>query len=147
WWGLVAGLGEGFFSIRSQPWVWHDVLRAATIFEPVLFFAVPLIAVLIRPRLTLNKEALLKINFVFAGLTLLDWARVAWPLEQFAIAALGAVAAAAVVAFLLSTVDFWIRKLQRRALPLLLILAIWAIVAVPIKQHRHESRELARLIP
>jgi len=131
--------------MRSQPWVWQDVFRAATFFEFFLFTALPVCVVLLRPSIKLNREALLKINFAFAALTVLDWSRIAWPLESFPIPALGAVAAAAVLAFVFSIRTFWTVKWQRWSLPLLIVAALWCIIAVPIKQNRHERRERGRL--
>ncbi|HEV2117050.1 MAG TPA: sulfatase-like hydrolase/transferase [Terriglobales bacterium] len=142
WWGLLTALGEGYV---APTYIWHDLMRAGVEVEPGLFLIAALILIAFKRRLRLGRDDLMQTTFLFSGLTVFAClSRSPWA-PPVLIALLTATAVASLLAF------FWFLRgpalvtWQKRSLPLLLLLALWCVVVFPIKQRRHEQRDLARL--
>jgi arylsulfatase A-like enzyme len=142
WWGLLTALGEGYI---APTYIWHDLMRAGVEVEPGLFIIAVLILIACKRRLRLGRDDLMQATFLFSGLTVFAClSRSPWAPPVF-VALLVAVAAASLLAFLWFLWGASLVRGQKRTLPLLLLLALWCLVGFPIKQRRHEQRDLARL--
>jgi arylsulfatase A-like enzyme len=142
WWGLLTGLGEGFL---APSYIWHDLMRAGVEVEPLLFLGVALVVAGLKRGRSLSREDLMQASFVFSGLTVFAClSRSPWA-QPVLIALLITVAAASLLAFLWFLRGPVLVHWQKRSLPVLLLLALWCIFGFPIKQRRHENRDLARL--
>src|SRR5438477_9475492 len=79
WWGLVAGLGEGIAAWYAQSYIWHDLLRAAVMVEPILFVAVPLLVLAVDRGRLITRAELMRATLLFCALALFDWMSRATP--------------------------------------------------------------------
>jgi len=142
WWGLLTGLGEGWL---ASSYIWHDLTRAGVQTEPLLFaaMAVALVA-FIRGR-GVNRSGLVRFTCLFSALSL--FAMISRGIAALVppLALLAAIAGAAIVSLAWYVAGPAALQWQKRSLPVLLLLALWCALGFPVKQRRHETRELARL--
>jgi arylsulfatase A-like enzyme len=142
WWGLAAGLGEGFL---AHSYIWRDLLRAGVEFEPLLFVAVALVVIALKRGVFQNSADLMQATFLFSGLALFACITRAETETTPLIVLLVSVAAASLVGFLSF---LWGRSMlwwQKRSVPILVLAALWCIIVFPIRQQLHERRDVARL--
>ena len=141
WWALLTGLGEGYL---AATYIWRDLMRAGVEVEPLLFVGVALLVIGLRRGRWFSREDLTQVTFLFSGLTVFAcFSR--WLAPPVIIALLATIPVAALLAFAWFLIAPTLVSWQKRSLPLLLLLSLWCLVAFPIKQRLHESRELARL--
>ncbi|HKW26459.1 MAG TPA: sulfatase-like hydrolase/transferase [Terriglobales bacterium] len=143
WWGLLTGLGEGYL---LNSYIWRDLMRAGVEIEPLLFLGLALLLIAFQRRRTLSHDELVRSTFLFSGLTLfacLSRSPFAYP--SVIINLLITVACASLLAFAWFLRGPFLLRWQKRTLPILLGLALWCMIAFPIKQRIHERREIAKL--
>src|SRR5947208_972630 len=97
WWGLAAGLGEGFL---AHSYIWRELLRAGVEFEPLLFVAVALVVIALKRGVFQNSADLMQASFLFSGLALFACITRAETETTALIVLLVSVAAASLVGFL-----------------------------------------------
>ena len=142
WWALLTGLGEGFL---APTYIWRDLMRAGVEVEPLLFLGVALLVIGLKRGRSFSREDLMQVTFLFSGLAVfacLSRSALALPV-LIALLATVPVAALLGLAWLLRGRS--LVRWQKRSLPVLLALALWCLFGFPIKQQRHENRDLARL--
>ena len=143
WWGLLTGLGEGYL---LNSYIWRDLMRAGVEIEPLLFLAVALVIMALQHRRTLSHDDMVRSTFLFSGLTLFAClSRSPFALPVVIIDLLIAVAGASLLAFAWFLRGTFLLCWQKRTLPVLIVLALWCMIAFPIKQRLHERRETAKL--
>jgi arylsulfatase A-like enzyme len=143
WWGLLTGLGEGYL---LNSYIWRDLMRAGVEIEPLLFLALALLMVAVQRRRTLSHEEFARSTSLFSGLTLLAClSRSPFAFPAVIINLLIAVAGASLLAFAWFLHGAFLLRWQKRTLPLLVVLALWCMIAFPVKQRLHEDRETAKL--
>jgi arylsulfatase A-like enzyme len=146
WWGLVTGLGEGLTWCFTHSWIWRDLWRAAMIFEPLLFLAIALLVAVLKRSFRLAPGESTRLNLLFAFLACFAWMRSLFPAAPLPLPFLGAVAGGSLLAGGLGALGgdrAW--RAQKWTLLLLIGIACWAGIMFPLKQARHERRELGRL--
>ena len=145
WWGLVTGLGEGLVAYFTHSWVWHDLWRAAMICEPLLFaaaaVAIALAARSFRPVPGVTTRA----AFLFAFLAAFAWIRLLFPAADLPLSLLGAIAGGSLLAGMATLAGARAWQAQKWSLAVLAAIALWAGIMFPLKQQRHEVRQLGRL--
>jgi arylsulfatase A-like enzyme len=143
WWGLLTGLGEGYL---LNSYIWRDLMRAGVEIEPLLFLALALLVLPFQHRRTLSHDDWVRSTFLFSGLTLFAClSRSPFASPAVILDLLVAVAGASLLAFAWFLRGPFLFRWQKRTLPILLVLALWCIIAFPIKQRIHERRETAKL--
>ncbi len=143
WWGLLTGLAEGYW---APTYIWRDLMRAGVEVEPWLFLGLGLVLLAVKRRRALGGNDLMQATFLFGGLTLFAWLSRSPLASPFVvIELLIAIAGASLLAFLWLLRGSTLMRWQKRTLPVLVVLALWCIVAFPIKQRIHEQRETAKL--
>src|SRR5690348_4961459 len=143
WWGLLTGLGEGYL---LNSYIWRDLMRAGVEIEPLLFLALALVIMALQHRRTLSHDDMVRSTFLFSGLTLFAClSRSPFALPVVIIDLLIAVAGASLLAFAWFLRGTFLLRWQKRTLPVLIVLALWCMIAFPIKQRLHERRETAKL--
>jgi arylsulfatase A-like enzyme len=145
WWGLLAAVGEGLLQHRAHSWIWQDLLRAAIISYVLMFLAGAVVLALLNRSLEVNRSQWARATFLFATLALFDWISLAFGWKNSALSLAVAIASAAVLAAIFSACQTPALRLVRWTLPVLVLTGAWCVAAFPIKQARHERRELARL--
>jgi len=144
-WGFLTGLGEGICAYLSHSWIAADLLRSALIIEPLIFVAIPFVVRMAQPKFTPDSDVLSKATLICCWLTLFAWARTFKPQWQLEVTILALAVVASLVAFaFLRQMERWL-WFQRRSIPVMLVVVILCAVMIPIKEHRHEQREMARL--
>jgi arylsulfatase A-like enzyme len=143
WWGLLTGLGEGYL---LNSYIWRDLMRAGVEIEPLLFLGLALLVVVFRRGRTFSHDDVVRSTFLFSGLTLFaSLSRSPFAFPTVIIDLLIAVAGASLLAFAWFLHEPFLLRWQKRTLPILLVLALWCLIAFPIKQRLHERRETAKL--
>lgn len=143
WWGLLTGLAEGYL---LNSYIWRDLMRAGVEIEPLLFLALALLMVASQRRRTLSHDELARSTFLFSGLTLFAClSRSPFAFPAVIVNLLFTVAGASLLAFAWFLRGPFLLRWQKRTLPVLLVLALWCMIAFPIKQRLHERRETAKL--
>jgi arylsulfatase A-like enzyme len=141
WWGVLTGLAEGY---RTPTYIWRDLTRAGVEIEPLLFLGVALLILALKRSLNLMRSEVARATALFSGLALFAAiSRHVNPPELIGV--LVSVAAASLLALLWFVGGRSLVRWQKRTLPVLLLLALWCVVAFPIKQRIHETRALAKL--
>ena len=143
WWGLLTGLGEGYF---LNSYIWRDLMRAGVEIEPLLFLSMALVIVALQRRRPLSHDEMVRSTFLFSGLSLFAClSRSPFAFPAVIIDLLIAVTGASLLAFAWFLRGPFLLRWQKRTLPVLIVLGLWCIIAFPIKQQIHERRETAKL--
>jgi arylsulfatase A-like enzyme len=142
WWGLLTGLGEGWL---ASSYVWHDLARAGVETEPLLFAATGLLAAVFTCGAHVTRSGAARLTFLFSALSLFALISRGVAALVAPLAVLSAIAGASILSLAWYVAGPVLLRWQKRSLPVLLLLALWCAFGFPIKQQRHEERELARL--
>jgi arylsulfatase A-like enzyme len=140
-WGLLTGLGEGAIYYARGSWspIAPEILRASALFEPLIFLAAGVLALLAgRP----SSGALMRFQFVVCWCTLFAWCRLAFPLQKPVLAAFEVVPVAGLIAVLFAKS---VVMISREATLGLLLVAGAICIVVPIRQRLHEQHQVRRL--
>jgi arylsulfatase A-like enzyme len=145
WWALLTALGEGVLEWRAHSWIWQDLMRAAIISYAALFLSAAALLALLNRSWQLTPSQATRVTLLSATLAGFDWILLGSGMRSSALALVLAIAAAALLAFLLHRRQAAFGRVLRWSLPLLVLAAAWCVAAFPVKSSRHEGRELARL--
>ncbi len=139
---MLTGLGEGWL---ASSYVWHDLARAGVEIEPLLFVAAGLLVLAVTRGRRLSRSGWMRLAFLFSALSLFAMISRAGAALGSPVALLAAIAGASLVSLAWVGAGPAALQWQKRSLPVLLLLASWCVFGFPLKQQRHEQRELARL--
>jgi arylsulfatase A-like enzyme len=140
-WGLLTGFGESALFYWRGSWspIASDILRSSVVFEPLIFLALGLLALLAGKP---SAGALMRFHFVVSWCALFAWFRLALPLQSPVRAALEVLPIAALAALFLTGAALAVSR--KATWPLVVCAGLVAII-VPVRQQMHEQHQVLRL--
>ena len=147
WWGLLAGLLEGWNWRWHHSPVWHDLMRAAVVTDVVLFLGLGVLIIVSNRRPFFKRNLLTRATIAFAFLALYySWAGLL-PHLVIGMASLSSLAAGLLIGCAFYFYDERAVRFLKRSIFVLLIFAVWYVVVFPLQERREEQRQIAQLTP